>query len=67
MKKFKKKDRWNHCHHFPILALLEANYHPHLLHKDKSFLWVSEKDEHIKDFAIGYMTNPTLNVNISFK
>ena len=33
----------------------------------KSFIWINETSERINEFAIGYMINPTLHVNKSFK
>ena len=38
-----------------------------LLHIDKFFLYIHEINERINEFAIGYIINPTLNVNKSFK
>ena len=38
-----------------------------LLHMDTCFLWLEETKEHINYFSIGYMINPTLNINKSFK
>ena len=65
--KIKNKDKWNYCHHRPILPLLGANHRLPLLHKDKSFIWLEETEEHINEFEIGYTINPNFHVNKAFK
>ena len=65
--KIKNKDRWNYCHHFPILPLLRDNNCLPLLHMDKSFLWLHETSERISELTIGYMINSILQVNKAFK
>ena len=37
-KKIKNKDKWNYCHHMPILPLLGDNHRLPLLHMDKRFI-----------------------------
>ena len=34
---------------------------------DKCFIWINEKKKRINEFMIGYMINPGLNVNKTFK
>ena len=65
--KNKNKDRCNDCHHFPIFPLLGANHRLPLLHMNKGFIWIEETTELINEFDIGYMINPTFNVNKYFK
>ena len=66
-KKNQNKDRWNHFNNMPMLSLLGA-YHPlPLLHMAKSFIWIEETRECINEFSIGYMIDPTFNINKSFK
>ena len=48
-------------------SLLGDYHHLPLLHMAESFIWVEEKKERINKFLIGYMINPTLNMNKSFK
>ena len=48
-------------------SLLGDNHRLPLFHMAKSFIWVEETKEHIKEFMIGYMINPTLNINKAFK
>ena len=38
-----------------------------LLHLDKDFFWINETKKHIIGFKIGYMINPGLNVNETFR
>ena len=66
-KKIKNKDKWNYFHHMSILPLLGDNRRLPLLNTNKSFIWIEETKEHINEFEIGYMINPNLNVNKSFK
>ena len=65
--KIKNKDVWNHCHNFLILLLLRANHRLYLLHMAKSFLYLHETNDHINEFDIVYIINPTLHVNKAFK
>ena len=41
-KKIKNKDRWNYCHHMPMLSLLGGNHHLPLFHITKRFIWIIE-------------------------
>ena len=66
-KKIKSKDRWNYCHHMTMLLLLGDNNRLPLLHMDKRFIWLEEKGKRINESEIGYMINPTLHVNKSFR
>ena len=66
-KKIKNKDKWNYFHHMSIFPLLGDNRRLPLLNTNKSFIWIEETKEHINEFEIGYMINPNLNVNKSFK
>ena len=65
--KNKNKDRWDYCHHFPILPSLGANHCLPLLHMAKFFIWINETSERINEFAIVYMINPTFHVNKGFE
>ena len=60
-------DKWNYCHHFPILPLLGINHRIPLLHMAKNFVCLHNKEERINEFVIRYIVNPTLHVNKSFK
>ena len=50
--KFKNRDEWNYCHHFPILPLLGDNHRLLLLHTDKRFILIEETSDLINEFAI---------------
>ena len=66
-KKIKNKYRWNYCHHMPMLLLLGGNHCLPLFHMAKRFIWLIEAKTRINDFKIGYMINPGLNANKSFR
>ena len=63
----KNKDIWNYCHRIPMLPLLGDNHLLPLLHMPKHFIWFEEAKKLINKFDIVYMTNPSLNVNKSFR
>ena len=48
-------------------SLLGTNHRLPLSHIDKSYIWIEETKERINEFSIGYMINPTLNINRYFK
>ena len=62
-KKNKNKDRWNYCHHMPMLQLLGANNRLPLFHMAEHFIQMNVSKQRMNDFTIGYMINPGLNVN----
>ena len=64
---FISKDKWNYCHHFPILPLLGVIHLLPLLHISKSFVYLHKTKELIVKFEIAYMVNPILHVDKSFK
>ena len=66
-KKVLKKYRWNHFDHIPIQSLLGPNHRLPLFHMTKRFIWLEETKERINKFSIGYMINPTLDINKSFR
>ena len=51
----------------PTQSLLGVNHRLPLFHMNKSFIWLEETKERINKFSIGYMINPTLNINKSFR
>ena len=65
--KIKNKDRWNYCHHMPMLSLLGTNHRLPLFHMAKHLIWINETKKRINEFEIIYMINPSLHVNKSFK
>ena len=50
------------CYHFWELIIVY-----YLLNMAKHFIWLEETGKHIKEFEIGYMINPHLHVNKTFK
>ena len=50
-----------------MLSLLGANHRLPLFHIAKNFIWLEETKELINEFSIGYMINPTSNINKSFR
>ena len=47
--------------------MLRANCRMPLLHMSKSYIWLEETNQRINEFSIGYMINPTLYRNRSYK
>ena len=47
--------------------MLGGNHCIPLLHIAKRFIWIEETGEHINGFEVGYMINPSLHVNKSFR
>ena len=64
---YKYKDKWNYCHHIYMLSLLGENHRLLLFHMDKRFIWNNETKKLTNEFTIGYMINPGLNVNKTFR
>ena len=50
----------------PMLSLLGGNHRLPLFYMAKHFIWLNETKQCIKDFTIGYMINPNLNINKAF-
>ena len=50
-----------------IPFLLGTNNCLPLSHMDKSYIWIEETNQRINEFSIGYMMNPNLGINKSFK
>ena len=48
-------------------SLLGAYHHQLLSHTANVYIWLEERKERIIEFSIGYMINPTLNINKAFK
>ena len=65
-KTIKNKDRWNHCNHIPKQSLLGDNHRLPLFHMAKSLFGLN-KQKTFNKFYIGYMINPTLNINKAFR
>ena len=51
----------------PMQSLLGAHHCLPLFYMTKGFIWIEETKEHINVFSIGYMINPTLNINKAFR
>ena len=50
-----------------MLSLLGENHLLPLFHMAKRFIWINETQKCSKEFKIGCMINPGLNVNKSFR
>ena len=48
-------------------SLLGTNHLLPLFHMAKRFIWLEEIKERIKEFSIGYMIYPRLNINKAFR
>ena len=66
-KKYIYKDRWNYYHHMLMLLLLVENHRLPLFYMSKRFIWLNETKQYINLFTIGYIINPSLDVNKTFK
>ena len=66
-KTFINKDKWNYCHHFPILPFLVVHNCLPILNISKNFVYLHNTEERNNEFAIGYMVNPIFHVNKYFK
>ena len=51
----------------PMLPLLMDNHRLQLFHMAKRFIRIEETSEHINEFDIGYMINPSLHINKYFR
>ena len=47
--------------------MLWGNCRMPLLHMSKNYIWIEETNQHMDEFYSGYMLNPTLYKNKSFK
>ena len=66
-KTINNRDRQDYYHHMPMLPLLGANHRLMLLYVAKCFIWIEETGGHVYQFDIGYMINPSLYLNKTFK
>ena len=66
-KKNQTQDKWNHLNLMHIQYLLGTNHRLPLSHMDERYIWLKETLERINEFSIGYMINPTLSIDKSFK
>ena len=51
----------------PMLPLLGVDHRLQLLYMAKRFIWLEETGKLINEFEIGYMINPSLHVNKTFR
>ena len=61
------KDKWNQINILDMQYLLGANCRMPLLHMSKSYICLEETNQHINEFSIGYIMNPSVNRNRAFK
>ena len=66
-KTIQSRYKWNHLNLMHIQSVLGNNHHIPLSHMAKRYIWLEETNEPINEFSIGYMINPTLSINKSFK
>ena len=66
-KTIENKDKRNQLDPLDIKYLLGTNHCMPLSHRAKSYIWIEEKNQHINEFSIGYMMNPNLHKNKSFR
>ena len=51
----------------PMLSLLGGNHRLPLFHMAKRFIWFHKTKQRLNEFTTGYMVNPNLNINKSFR
>ena len=61
------KYKWEYCTVITLLTLLGVNNCQPLLHMSKTFIFINTEKDRTNQFAIRYMTNPTLHVNKVFR
>ena len=66
-RKIPKKDKWEYCDFIILIPLLGLYHRQPLLHMSKIFVYINTTYERINPFSIGYMINPTLQVNKVFR
>ena len=66
-KKNQTQDKWNQLNLMEIQSLLGTNHRLPLSYMDKSYIWLQETNQRINEFSIGYIMNPNLSINKSFK
>ena len=66
-KTIETKDKRNQLNFIDIQSLLGTNHRLPLSHMAKSYIWLEEKNQRINEFYIGYMMNPNLNTNKTFR
>ena len=66
-KTIETKYKWNQINILGMQSLLGTNCRRPLLHMSKSYILLKEKNQCINEFSIGYMMNPNLNTNKSFR
>ena len=50
-----------------IQSILGNNHRLPLSHMGKGYIWLEETNQRINEFSIGYIMNPHLSINKSFK
>ena len=65
--KIETKDKWNQMNLLEMQSMLGTNFHIHLLHMSKSYIWLEETNKRINEFSIGYTMNTALYRNRASK
>ena len=66
-KRTENKNKWPQINVLNMHSMLLANCNMPLLHMSKRYIWIEEKNQRINEFSFGYMMNPTLFKNRTFK
>ena len=66
-KTIENKDKWYQLNILEMQSLLGTNNRMLLSQMDKSYSWLGKTNQRINEFSIGYMMNPNLHKNKSFR
>ena len=65
--KISSKYEWEYCDVIPLLPLLHISHRLPILHMYKIFFYMKSIEKLMNPFSIGYIANPILHVNKSFR
>ena len=61
------KDKWELPAVIPLVPILGVNHSLPILHMSKIMVHIYSTEKTIHQFAIGYMINPSLHINNTFR
>ena len=65
-KTIETKDKWNQQNLMDIQSLIGTNHCLPLSHLDRNYICLEETNQRINGFSIGYIMNPSFNMNKVF-
>ena len=61
--KVQSKNKWGYSYVIPLFPLVGVNDNLEIFNLSKTFVYIDRTEKLMNQFSIGYMNNPTLNVN----